>query len=175
MPTPNSPHSSYVSRALRLTTGAILAMATLLLGTPERAGAHTAGRLDPYGCHADNRKSHDYHCHRGLYNGLRFRSKSEMVDNKKAGVTAEELKAIAKEQEASGETPVVKKESGGWSLLDLGKKEAEISDKVASGAGNTIVPKGLEQRLRTLKSLHGEGLISDEEYAQKKAEILGDL
>ncbi|MFM2058941.1 MAG: hypothetical protein RLY71_3326 [Pseudomonadota bacterium] len=37
------------------------------------------------------------------------------------------------------------------------------------------VPASLEQRLRTLKSLHAQGLISDEDYAHKRRELLADL
>jgi hypothetical protein len=37
------------------------------------------------------------------------------------------------------------------------------------------VPASLEQRLRTLKHLHEQGLISDEDYAHKRRELLGDL
>lgn len=36
-------------------------------------------------------------------------------------------------------------------------------------------PASLEQRLRTLKGLHAQGLISDEDYAHKRRELLGDL
>lgn len=46
---------------------------------------------------------------------------------------------------------------------------------VPSVAPSVPLPVSLEQRLRTLKHLHAQGLISDEDYAHKRRELLGDL
>ena len=38
-----------------------------------------------------------------------------------------------------------------------------------------VVPASLEERLRTLKRLHEQGLISDDDYTQRRRQILGEL
>lgn len=172
MPTSNISHRSGLFRALG---AALLVVAAAVATAPRQAEAHAAGALDPHGCHTDNRKNHDYHCHRGAYSGISFTSKYDMIEKKKAGVTAEELRAPDPNAEPpapeeANEDPHSK--DGSWTLFGWKEKKP---DTVAGVDGGAIVPKGVESRLRTLKGLHSEGLISDEEYAQKKAEILGDL
>ncbi len=159
---------------------AVLLGCTFVLA-PAPASAHTAGSIDPHGCHPDNRKDHDYHCHRGRYSGLRFRSKSEMIRNKKAGLTAEAIRlgrageslpTTADEQDSDDA-------DSDWSLLDLGKKDdgkpARAAAPAEQAASSGKPRRGLDDRLRTLRDLHTEGLITDDEYEQKKAELLAEL
>jgi hypothetical protein len=183
MCTTHSLHRCYLCGALWFSTLAAVVVAALVCLAPDHAAAHAAGALDPYGCHSDHRKTRDYHCHRGRYSGIEFTSKADMLEKKKAGVTAEELRSgeyAEGEAAAGGE----KKPKSTWSLLprfggdDDDDKASDQPSMHASNSGNgdtAIVPKGVEQRLRTLKSLHAEGLITDEEYERKKLEILGDL
>jgi len=174
---PTSPLSTTLvcrvfARTATLLTLSALSALVVVAAVPERAEAHAAGALDPHGCHTDNRKNRDYHCHRGRYNGIRFTSKADMLKKKKAGVTAEELRAGEAPDESAAQEEAQEEESRGWSLFGKEKEK----EKAATGqAGKALVPKGIEARLRTLKSLHDEGLISDQEYEQKKLEILGDL
>jgi hypothetical protein len=64
-----------------------------------------------------------------------------------------------------------------------GKRSADAASggdaappRVVEGTGRKpIVPQGIEERLAVLKGLHDKGLITDAEYADKKAEILGSL
>ena len=205
--TTNSAHRAYLCGALWFSALAAAVVMALVCLAPDHADAHAAGAIDPYGCHSDHRKTGDYHCHRGRYSGIEFSSKADMLEKKKAGVTAEELRSgehAAGEATAGGEKKQEsewsllprfgdddnddasadgeKKQKSKWNLLSrFGNDDDDASDQPsmhASNAGNggtAIVPKGLEQRLRTLKSLHAEGLITDEEYERKKLEILGDL
>jgi hypothetical protein len=171
-------HNTAASAALLFTLFALFAL-------PQLAFSHAAGGLDHYGCHTDTRRSEGaYHCHRGEYNEIRFRSKADMLEKKKAGITAAELKGETPEQAAANKKK-------GWFGFGRDKKDKDDSVEVERSAdasaaqvekrradvgdGSQIVPKGVEGRLRTLKRLHDEGLISEEEYAQKRGEVLGDL
>lgn len=169
-------HRTYFVGALGFATIAALVVALLVCIAPTHAEAHSAGATDPHGCHSDRRVG-GYHCHRGDYTGIKFSSKSDMLSKKKAGITAEELRTGGGEalgDLASADADTDEEPKRKWSLLRWGDDD-QPDEEPSVHAKNAIVPKGLEQRLRTLKSLHDEGLISDGEYASKKAQILGDL
>lgn len=148
---------------------AIVAITALL---PALAAAHSAGPFDPHGCHDDRRRG-GYHCHLGEFAGLEFSSKSAMLDAKKSGKTASELRKEQGLVEESADQSEDGEEEGGWrSWLPFGGDDSESHEVTTGGV---IVPRGIEDRLKVLKDLHEKGLITDEEYAEKRKEILGEL
>lgn len=170
---------------MRLATRTFIAALLLAPAWAGSAGAHSAGALDPHGCHSDARRSRDaYHCHRGQYNGLRFRSKASMIENKKAGMTAAQIRAQRSDGAAvtdSADAPAVaapesrEQQQDSWTVYGWLSGNNPDDSPTDVGTGGQVVPKGIESRLRTLQRLHSEGLISDEEYAAKRADILGEL
>jgi hypothetical protein len=146
--------------------GAVTALAIALLA-PAAAWSHSAGKLDSYGCHDDRRRG-GYHCHTGDMTGLKFSSKAAMLKER------ESAESVAEMRKAHGEgTTVENDEEGGWrSWIPFAGSKSE-SKEVTSG--EVIVPRGIEERLRVLKNLHGKHLITDEEYEAKRKEILGEL
>jgi hypothetical protein len=154
---------------LKTMTVALLASVAL---APALARAHSAGQLDQNGCHEDRRRG-EYHCHIGEYRGLKFSSKGAFMQQLAAGKTAQQMR---EEQgvDVSGEKDT--EDEGGWlsglHIPFLGNSDSGSRDV---GAGDVIVPRGIEERLRTLKDLHDKGLIADDEYAAKRKEILGEL
>lgn len=140
----------------------LLVAGTLVAALPQLAGAHSPGALDGYGCHDDKRHG-TYHCHRGNYQGIEFRGKSDMVKAVKAGTAPSQAK-----QEAGAKVP--ERES----LLGplIGEK---TTDQRAASTSEVIVPQGIEHRLEVLQNLRDKGLITPSEYEQKKKEILGTL
>jgi len=152
----------------------LLAIATVAttFWVPAVASAHTAGPLDRYGCHDDRRRG-GYHCHVGDYSGLDFSSKHKMLTFREEGLTEIDIrKARGEDVTAEGNLSNAAEEENGWRRWVPFAKRSETSD---AGNGEVIIPRGLEQRLMVLKDLHEKGLISEEEYAQKRQEILGDL
>ena len=141
-------------------------LATVVLAslavTPRLAAAHPAGDLDVHGCHADKRYG-TYHCHRGPYQGIEFRSKSQLVRNVREGTPAADAK-----REAEADLPPRSSLFG--PLLS-----EESRDQRTAGSSEVIVPKGIERRLEVLEGLRDKGLISEPEYEQKRKEILGQL
>ncbi len=150
-----------------------LALALIVLTTicAADALAHTASAFDRYGCH-DDRRQGGYHCHVGSYSGLKFRSKREMIDFREQGLTAADIRKARGEDVVDDSDLNADEEDGGWRRWVPFSRRREEQDV---SSGEVIIPKGLEQRLRTVKELHEKGLISDEEYAAKRQEILGDL
>jgi len=138
------------------------ALALLITALPLSAGAHSAGDLDRYGCHPDKRHG-TYHCHSGRYSGIEFDSKADLLRNWQAGASYEQAKQDA-------ESKVAKRESLFGPLID-----EKTTDQRAAAGGEVVVPQGVERRLEVVKDLHDKGLISDEEYDQKRKEILGQL
>jgi len=142
------------------------------LFAPVLAFAHSAGQLDIRGCHEDRRRG-EYHCHVGEYRGLRFNSKGDFMQQVAAGKTVDQMR---QEQgiDAKGES-IQEDDDGGWlsHIPFIGKSRREEMHDV--GGGEVIVPRGIEERLRALKDLHDKGLISEDEYAAKRKEILGEL
>ena len=93
-----------------------------------------------------------------------------MLDALESGKSVADLRT---EQGLDGGDEASEEKEGGWrSWMPFGKDDSE-SREVTSG--DVIVPRGIEQRLQVLKDLHEKGLITDEEYAAKRQEILGDL
>lgn len=52
---------------------------------------------------------------------------------------------------------------------------APNGERLESKGGNSSAPKSVEERLKALDRLKTEGLISEEEYHRKRADILSDL
>ncbi len=143
----------------------------VLLGTPELARAHSAGALDGYGCHQDKLEG-GYHCHRGRYSGLEFKSKSEMLGYREKNLSAEAIRAERTAKgEPGGSYPVVPNDTAGW------KKWIPFASRVSPQPtrADVIVPRGIQERLRVLKGLRDDDLITEDEYAAKRREILGEL
>lgn len=140
----------------------LVVLASLCLSlTSTPALAHMAGALDHYGCHADRRKG-GYHCHSGRMNGEQFASKSAMLKALKSGAAVQDDPAPEE------------KRSSGWKIPSLFKRSTGSAPSGQS-SGAALVPSGIEKRLRILKRLHDEGLINDQEYDDKRRDILGDL
>lgn len=141
---------------------------TALLGAfalaviPVTAAAHSTGAVDPYGCHSDRRNG-NYHCHRGEYTNVTFRSKADMLNNKKAGKSGAVLRS-----DQGRDNPAAP------SILGSVLGSEEETQRTASNS-ELIVPKGVQKRLQILEDLHQQGLITEEEYQAKRKEILGDL
>ena len=154
---------------LKTMAAAIFALATLV---PATARAHTAGQLDGNGCHDDRRRG-EYHCHLGEYRGLKFSSKGAFNQQVAAGKTVAQMRQDQGLDQASGES--IEDGDEGW----LSKLHIPFIGNSNSshdvGGGDVIMPRGIEQRLRTLEDLHAKGLIADDEYAAKRKEILGEL
>lgn len=113
-----------------------------------------------YGCHSD-RRSGEYHCHRGEYSGLVFRSKSEMLTQKEAGRSGAALMAEQGGQKQPDSTllgPIL-------GVEDSGQRSVESSE--------TVIPQGVQRRLDILEDLRKQGLITEQEYAEKRTRLLG--
>jgi hypothetical protein len=136
--------------------------ACALAVSPVPTSAHSTGAVDPYGCHSD-RRSGNYHCHRGEYTNVTFRSKADMLNNKKAGKSGAVLRA-----DQGRDNPAAP------SILGSVLGSEEETQRTASNS-ELIVPKGVQKRLEILDDLHDQGLITEEEYQAKRKEILGDL
>lgn len=151
-----------------------LALALIFLANfyASNAQAHTASAFDRYGCH-DDRRQGGYHCHVGSYSGLKFRSKREMIEFREQGMTAADIrKARGEDVTDDSDLSNTAEDDSGWRRwvpFARRREEKNVS------SGEVIIPKGLEHRLKTVKDLHEKGLITDEEYAAKRQEILGDL
>jgi hypothetical protein len=135
---------------------------SLLIGMPILAFAHSAGDLDLHGCHADKRYG-TYHCHRGPYQGIEFRSKSDLLQAVQSGSSAADAK-----REAEAKLPPRTSLFG--PLLS-----ERTTDQRAAGSSEVVMPQGIEKRLETLQALRDKGLITDAEYETKRKEILGQL
>jgi len=103
-----------------------------------------------------------------------------MLRKKKLGLTAEDLRGVppASTPGATDTSADSNSDSdSGWSLFGLGndKAKAPPADGATRASSSTKPRRSIEDRLRTLKDLHSEGLITNEEYEAKKAEILADL
>jgi hypothetical protein len=138
---------------------------------PAAAAAHSSGQLDSHGCHDDRRRG-QYHCHIGEYRGLTFNSKGDFNEQVRAGKSVADMRTEQGLTESG--KPADDDDGEGWlSRLPFIGDDDEGSRDV--GSGQVIVPRGIEERLRVLKDLHDQGLISEEEYATKRKEILGEL
>ena len=129
---------------------------------PAVAAAHPATAFDKYGCHEDKRDG-TYHCHRGPYKDVTFRSKHDMLEQLSAGASA---------TEAAQSDPSLEHTQKSLMGPLVGEK---TSDQHAAGAGDVVTPKGIEKRLAVLDDLRSKGVITPEEYEQKRKEIIGEL
>jgi hypothetical protein len=155
--------------SVKTTAAALLA---LVMIAPAVARAHSAKQLDQNGCHDDRRRG-QYHCHLGEYRGLKFSSEGDFHQQVKAGKTAAQMRQEQGVDQAGESTDEVDE---GWlsglHIPFIGRSDSGARDV---GGGNVIMPRGIEERLRTLKDLHEKGLIADDEYDAKRKEILGEL
>ena len=139
-----------------------LALFAGILGLPATASSHPAGPFDRYGCHEDKRDG-TYHCHRGPYKDVTFRSKSDMMKQREAGATATDAAQSDPTLEATQKSlfgPLVGEQT---------------TDQRAAGSDEVVTPRGIEKRLSVLNDLREKGLITPDEYDQKRKEILGQL
>ncbi len=151
-------------RARVRSRSSILAFSVLcgIVAAPRGATAHPAGPFDRYGCHEDKRDG-TYHCHRGAYKDITFRSKSDMLTQRESGATATDAAQSDPTLEATQKSlfgPLVGEQT---------------TDQRAAGSNEVVTPKGIEKRLSVLNDLREKGLITSDEYDQKKKEILGQL
>jgi hypothetical protein len=159
---------------------AALAPALLLLAISAPASAHTGATLDMHGCHPDRVRG-EYHCHTGPLAGHSFRSQGEM------------LRVLD-----SGEIPEKEDKEPSW-FQRMWPGSKKKSEEAAAGAAETSTdaqagaavagttgappapaaptppPSDVEERLRILKGLYNMELITEEEYATRRREILEDL
>ena len=123
------------------------------MAAPPPVSAHAVGVLDHYGCHSD-RRLRNYHCHRKQFANHIFESKAAMLRQKNH------------QTEAPSDAPEQTQDKGPYTKWRT--SWLRQSDMTA--------PSGdIEQRLRLLMDLHKKGLVSDQEYENKRKEILGDL
>jgi hypothetical protein len=147
---------------LRTDSALLFSLVAGLFCLPAIAFAHPAGPFDRYGCHEDKRDG-TYHCHRGPYKDITFRSKSDMMKQREAGATATDAARSDPTLEATQKSlfgPLVGEQT---------------TDQRAAGTNEVVTPKGIEKRLSVLNDLRDKGLITPDEYDQKKKEILGQL
>lgn len=138
------------------------ALLAVLVGLPGIVAAHPAGPFDRYGCHEDKRDG-TYHCHRGAYKDVTFRSKSAMMKQREAGATA---------SDAAQSDPALEETQKSLFGPMVGE---QTTDQRAAGSNEVVTPKGIEKRLAVLDDLRDKGLITPDEYDQKRKEILGQL
>lgn len=137
---------------------ALLSALFLLLVAPTPpVSAHAVGVLDHYGCHSD-RRLRNYHCHRKQFANHIFESKAAMLRQKSHQAESPETVAPADAPVQTREKSMTSRWRPSW---------LRQSDMTA--------PNDIEQRLRLLMDLHKKGLVSDQEYENKRREILGDL
>jgi hypothetical protein len=132
------------------------------------AAAHTGGALDADGCHTDHRTG-GYHCHRGAAAGYAFADKAAMQEAVRTGRFPEDS-TVDKEGFFSKLWPFGDKyEQQEGSGSDDGKN-ATPAVSAASGPLTEY-----EQKLKILQGLFEMGLISREEYEQKRKAVLDGL
>ena len=149
---------------------------------PMQVEAHSAGTIDVYGCHTDRRKG-GYHCHRGRFSGLKFSSKGDFLKKRAAGYTGEDQRT--EEKKPGLLDSIFYPEDGELTKVQGSREKREQSDasrntevgtvETADSTATTSAASSIEERLKRLKNLHSEGLISDDEYSAKKEEILDGL
>lgn len=165
---------------------------------PVTAAAHTGGPLDADGCHADHRKG-TYHCHRGAAAGYTFPNRAAMQEAVRTGVFPE--KTVDKEGFFSRLWPFGKKheqvdeasEAGsgksgsappGTGKSDAAPPAAGKSDAAPPATGAPAAAEGaavpekqreIEQKLKVLQGLYEMGLITREEYDNKRKAVLDQL
>ncbi len=161
---------------MKMSRIAAVALAAIIPVAPAAvAVAHTVGTLDSHGCHADRRDG-AYHCHRGDYAGLHFRSKSDMLKKKSQGYNGEDQRA--EERSSKGKSWL----SSLWPFRKSAGEEEQGKNAKAEAKAEGLAPSphtaaahDIEQRLTLLKQLHEKELISDQEFANTKRQILGGL
>jgi len=149
-----------------------------ICGIPLLAAAHTGGPLDADGCHADHRTGH-YHCHRGAAAGYTFPDKVAMQEAVRTGKFPE--KSVEEEGFFSKLWPFGKHdgEETGEAAAEPGSGAVGTPLATPPGVGtNASVPekqREFEQRLKILQGLYEMGLITKEEYEDKRKAVLDQL
>lgn len=149
----------------------ITLITTGLCGAPRLAAAHTGGPLDADGCHADHRTG-NYHCHRGAAAGYTFPDRAAMQDAVRTGNFPEKT---------------VERESFFSKLWPFGKHHEQETEKpaddqsgdaaAASGSSAAVPEKQrqVEDKLKVLQGLYEMGLITKDEYEEKRKAILDQI
>lgn len=138
-------------------------------GPPKTASAHTGGPLDLDGCHADHRTG-NYHCHRGAAAGYTFPDRSAMLEAVRTGNFPE--KTVDKEGFFSRLWPFGKHHE---------QQAAPAADGSGDGATTTATPevsekqRQLEEKLKVLQGLYEMGLITRDEYEQRRKAVLEQI
>lgn len=166
-------------------TAAVLGIAALCL--PAGASAHTGATLDMHGCHPDRVRG-QYHCHTGKLAGHSFSSRGEMLSVLESGEVPEvEDKEPSWFSRMLGRGGDDAEESAGTAAGDAGAAEtAAATPPAAAGGAQPAAPSApgvaaaastsdIEERLRILKGLYNMQLITEDEYAQRRREILAEL
>jgi hypothetical protein len=153
----------------RIATAVFLVLAVgLTVAMPLRAGAHTGGPLDADGCHADHRTG-SYHCHRGAAAGYTFPNRNAMLEAVRTNTFPEKT---------------VEKEGFFSKLWPFGKKDEDeeaAADGAAPPAADPAAPvvpekqRQLEEKLKVLQGLYEMGLITKDEYEQKRKAVLDEI
>ena len=147
-----------------------LTAAAAICCLPVLASAHTGGALDADGCHADHRTG-TYHCHRGPAAGCTFRDRAAMQEAVRTGNFPE--KSVDEEGFFSKLWPW-----GKHHQEEEGKApEAAAAPGAAAPAAAPVSEKQreFEERLKVLQGLYEMGLITKEEYEEKRKAVLAQL
>ncbi len=157
----------------RRTLGAIV-----LLLLPTLAFAHSGPPLDKYGCHADRVRG-DYHCHLREMRGMVFESRGDMLDAIESGELPKPTQKSGLGTLFGEDDPEPEPQDKEPGLLDRvvdGDDDEEEEPKAGVPAPAPVpAQRTVEERLKILKGLHEMGLITEEEYAARRVEILKDL
>jgi hypothetical protein len=139
---------------------------------PLTALAHTGGALDADGCHTDHRNG-TYHCHRGAAAGYTFPDKAAMQEAVRTGTFPE--KTVEVEGFFSKLWP--------WGKHHHEEEAAPPAGTTATGGAGAAAPasaanekqRQIEERLKVLQGLYEMGLLSKEEYEDKRKAVLSEL
>lgn len=151
-----------------------------LLSPAGIASAHSGPRLDTDGCHYDRPRG-DYHCHKGDLRGRVFRSRGEMQEARANDQLPEPTQTGFIER-VFGPSPSNKDTPAPAPAAPV----APAASETASPAAPAVVPtapaaqappgeRTIEERLRVLKGLREMDLITQQEYDERRVEILKDL
>lgn len=209
-------------------TASIATVSVATVFTASRARAHSIGRFDRYGCHADRRLG-EYHCHRGRFSGQSFPSRTvlneaalnEAANNpptetgtappdSSGGIFGRAAEALfgAEPTEVPAAAPIEAPTAAplhmpdGESTPPTTKQAAGVPATAPPGFGNAsprpdaaaaspptqtgpdtarerpAAPHAsgdFAKRLRTLRELRELGLITQEEFGQRRQAILDEI
>ncbi len=156
----------------------IFAFALALVTAAGSAWAHSSGALSIDGCH-DDRRLHDYHCHRGDLKGKHFESRAEMVRMKQSGEdTSIQPVHPGRMNDLANSMGNENSESDGTAAglpATAGSGNASVAAQPPMHANAGRSARSIEDRLATLKRLYEKELITKGEYDDKRRELLESL